>query len=135
MQPLRAHAVLDQPGEFGDAHRRFCVLARMHEVDGLDRPSGLCAEARQPIDGSLRYLAICIDDQDDVRRVGFKVADAEVQGIALTAVHHIGPFDDLGSFGCRDRGGVVGTIIRNDQEPVRARQLRQDGPQSRRNHA
>ena len=56
------------------------------------------------------------------------MTNAQVERIPFAAAREIGAHDDLRAFGGRDRRGIVRAIVRNYDQTVLDRQLRQDGP-------
>ena len=73
-------------------------------------------------------MAIGIQDQNNVRRIGFEMTDAPIKGVSFAAAHRIGADHDLSSLSRSDRRRAVGAIICDHDQPIATQQLRADGP-------
>ena len=104
--------------------RRF--IRRNHQVERLYWPVRHCAGRCQSVDCVLAKPAIGVNDDYDLGWICAEMLKAPVQRISLADFFGIMALDDLGARCCGDSGGIVGAIVRDDEQPIAWTQLRLD---------
>src|SRR5262245_38096291 len=100
-----------------------CATRRVHRISGLDRSATLMCELSNRGDATGARVAIGVHAHDNVRwRIG-QMLPGKVEGIAFAATLRIVALPNHGAGRLCVRGGLVGAIVGDDDDPCPLRDL------------